>query len=239
MDAPASGDPLAERLAGVEVAVLFATEMEAAPFLVSLEEPAAFVVATKAWRVGWLPRDGGSVRVAVLVSGIDKANAAHALTCLLQTATPRLVVQAGVGGAFPGSGLRVGDVALATVDAYADTGASTPDGWFDMADMRLPLAQAGGEEYHNEFCLDLGLVAAAERVVRSAGWNTPAPLVRSGLFLTLSQVTGRTDEANTLAVALGPAVDRVHGGRRGRPRLRAVRRALLGGARGQQRGGRP
>ena len=116
-----------------------------------------------------------------MVTGVDKANAAHALTCLLQVATPRLVVQAGVGGAFPGGGLRVGDVALATVDAYADTGASTPDGWIDVADMRLSLAQVGGEEYHNEFCLDLGMVAAAERVVRGVMWSAPAPLVRSGL----------------------------------------------------------
>jgi futalosine hydrolase len=210
--AGALADRLADRLAGVELAVLFATEMEAAPFLESLEESTAFVAATKAWRVGAAPNDGGTVRTAVVVTGVDKANAAHALTCLLQAATPRLVLQAGIGGAFPGSGLRVGDVALATVDAYADTGASTPDGWLDTADMRLTLAEAGGEEYHNEFCLDLAMVAEAERVVRSAGWTAPAPLVRSGLFLTLSQVTGRVEEAVGLATRWGrPLIESMEG----------------------------
>ena len=43
-----------------------------------------------------------------LVTGVDKVNAAHLLTCLLQARRPRLVLQAGIAGAFAGGGLRGG-----------------------------------------------------------------------------------------------------------------------------------
>ena len=195
MDAAA----LRDRLEGVELAVLFATEFEAAPFVERMRDVGRFSVATKRWLVGRVPRDRQGVDTAVVVTGVDKTNTAHALTCLLQAWAPRLVLQAGVGGAYEGSGLVVGDLALASAEVYADSGASTPGGWIGVRALRLSLAQIGGIEYGNRFDLDPGMVGGAVRAVQAAEWGAPPPAVRAGLCLTSSTVTGRGDEAAALA----------------------------------------
>lgn len=74
--------------------------------LQALAETQHFDVATKPVAVGGVASEGersSPVRVAVAVSGCDKANAAHTLTCLLETAdvAPLLVLQVGIAGAFP------------------------------------------------------------------------------------------------------------------------------------------
>ena len=38
----------------------------------------------------------------------------------------------GIGGAYPSSGLNVGDVASAEIEIYGDLGAQSPSGFLDM-----------------------------------------------------------------------------------------------------------
>lgn len=99
-------ESLREALSGCQVVVLCATYAEATPLLQALAETQHFDVATKPVAVGGVASEGegaSPVRVAVAISGCDKANAAHTLTCLLETAdvAPLLVLQVGIAGAFP------------------------------------------------------------------------------------------------------------------------------------------
>ena len=134
-----------------------------------------------------------------MVGGYDKVNASHALTCLLLTSCPALVLQVGVAGAYPGSGLAVGDVVLATEEVYADTGVLAPEGWLSTEAIGLALARVGGREYGNAFPLDRGLVDAAFRVVGEAAWPEPRPRIAAGRCLTSSLVTGRAADGRALA----------------------------------------
>src|SRR5512135_3469067 len=74
----------------------------------------------------------GERAVILAVTGIGKVNAAVATTALLERFEPELLVNTGCAGAYRGSGLAVGDLALATVEMFGDEGVGAPDGWHTL-----------------------------------------------------------------------------------------------------------
>jgi futalosine hydrolase len=202
---------LRQTLAEVELAMVTATEMEAEPLHCALAEQQALEVVGRPW---WLGRMGGErrpVRVVVLVGGYDKANTAHALTLLLASCCPELVMQVGVAGAFTTAGLDVGDLVLPTEEVYGDTGVLTPEGWRSTEEFGLPLGHVAGRDYYNVFPLDRGMAEAAARVVAGLDWSPPRPRVVTGRCLTLSQVTGVTSEGERLAARWGALAESMEG----------------------------
>jgi futalosine hydrolase len=205
------------------VVLLVASDVEAALLAPALRDRGEFLVAGKRILVGELApltselglRDAGR-RVALAISGLDKVNAAHLLTCLLQAMKPcpRLVLQTGIAGALPDVGeflpAVVGDVVIATHEAYSDTGSSSPRGWLSAKELGWPLAEVDGVETGGVFALDGRLVAMALKVMSSAAAreNSSAfaairpeqhPRVFAGPCITASQVTGVTADAQVLA----------------------------------------
>ncbi|MCZ7661589.1 MAG: futalosine hydrolase [Thermoleophilia bacterium] len=195
----------------VELALLVATTVEAGDLLDAMEAADCLEVATKRWWVGNLRAGGRRVRAALVVSGYDRVNAAHALTCLLAAGSPRLVLQVGVAGAFAATGLEVRDVVLASEEIYGDTGVLTPDGWESTATLRLPLASVAGTDYWNTFRLDPGLVRRAAEVIEAASWPEPPPRVAVGPCVTVSQVTGVQAEGDRLATLWGALAESMEG----------------------------
>ncbi|GGJ71421.1 futalosine hydrolase [Deinococcus aquiradiocola] len=127
-----------------------------------------------------------------VVSGVGPVAAALATqAALLAGPTPDLVISAGIGGAFPGTGLAVGGVAVANEMLYGDLGA-----WDDRA--FLPLSDLG-----------LSVLPALEapgtpvQAGRFAAWEgAPAFAARLGVpcgpFVTMSGVTGSEAQASEL-----------------------------------------
>lgn len=74
---------------------------------------------------------------AVVLLGTGKAAAAAALGRVLVERAPTQVVVFGVAGAYPGSGLSVGDVCLVGEDRLADDGVLDERGFRDLAAMEL------------------------------------------------------------------------------------------------------
>jgi len=184
---------LRHRLGDRRVVLLTATDGEAAPLLVSFASAGRAEVATKTIRWGEFPAGVAEpARCALIVTGCDKANTAHALTLVLEALDPppALVLQVGVAGAYGSSGLQVGDLAVASEEVYGDTGVLAPDGWLNMESLGLPLARRGDAEYWNRFPLDPGLVHGALRRLGAAGWKGARPAIVSGVAVTVSQVTG-------------------------------------------------
>lgn len=168
-----------------------ATEAEAAPLLDACREPQTYVVATKTFVVGEFPSAAfpsdaiprrrkvaaPPVRAVLAISGCDKANAAHVLTCLLQAMvpTPLIALQVGIAGALPsagpGPGASVGDVVLATSEAYSDTGSSSPSGWLSAQELGLPIARTGDVELGGLFPLDVDLALWASEAIEAIDWE--------------------------------------------------------------------
>jgi futalosine hydrolase len=208
---------------GCSVVLVVATDVEAALLAPALRDSGEFLVAAKRVLVGELaplepgagPADDGR-RVALAITGLDKVNAAHLLTCLLQAMDPRprLVLQTGIAGALPAVGefapAAVGDVVIATRESYSDTGSSSPLGWLSARELGWPVAMVHGIETGGVFPLDGRLVAAAlEAVAEAAARDDESafaairpeqhPRVLAGPCITASQVTGITAEAEELA----------------------------------------
>lgn len=133
--------------------------------------------------------------VVVAVSGIGKVNASHAATRLILEQKPYLVMNIGVGGAYPSANLAIGDVAIAEKEIYGDEGVMLHDGLHDVTTIGLPLLQKGGKKYFHEFPLDRKLLRKAMRAVETDGASFA---FRSGPFVTVSACTGTTTRAREI-----------------------------------------
>ncbi len=107
-------------------------------------------------------------RVVFGTSGVGKTNAAHAATVLLGRFSPSCIVNFGIGGAYPSSGLKVGDIAVAEKEVYADEGVLLKDGLHSFEITGIPLLKVRGRKYFNEFPADKRLSRLA---LKAAGDN--------------------------------------------------------------------
>jgi futalosine hydrolase len=233
-------DDLRELARGRSVVLLTATEAEAEPLRAALVGARPIDVGTKAVWLGELevaapaPAESAltpcgqrvpcAVPVVLAVGGCDKANTAHILTCLFEAMRPgpSLVVQVGIAGAFrapkaatdgkaAGAILQIGDLVLATQEAYSDTGSSSPEGWLSAADLGLPIARVAGVELGGVFPLDPSLVEAALAAVASLDWPGALTVVHAGPCVTSSQATGRQAEADAIHGRWGALAESMEG----------------------------
>jgi futalosine hydrolase len=136
----------------------------------------------------------GSKRLVCCSGGIGKANAAAAATSLIERYHPELVVNTGCGGAYPGSGLSVGDLAVASDETFGDEGVLAPNGWMDMKDMGLPLLSEGDRLWYNSIPLARHEAQKAMKLAGSHG----VKLTR-GRFVTVSCCSGTKERGLELA----------------------------------------
>ncbi|WP_019588166.1 futalosine hydrolase [Deinococcus apachensis] len=121
----------------------------------------------------------------VVVSGVGPVAAALATARALAREPFDLAVNAGIGGAYPGSGLIPGDLAVSSVIVQADLGARDGEHFLDLA--ALGLSVLPDAPHAGLFPAWEGARALAERVGAACG---PA--------LTLNTVTGTVEGALAL-----------------------------------------
>ena len=136
--------------------------------------------------------------VALQHCGVGKANAAATTALLLDNLHPEAVLCFGCAGAYPGSGLQIGDLILASEEIYGDEGAMTSGGFLDMEALGFPLAEAGGERWFNRFPADPELLGRNHRLI--AAQAGAERRVAVGPLVTVSTCSGTT--------ALGLALER-------------------------------
>jgi futalosine hydrolase len=144
-------------------------------------------------------------RVVFGISGMGKTNAAHAVTVLIEKFSPSCLVNFGIGGAYPSSGLRVGDIAVAEKEVYADEGVLLKDGLHSFEITGIPLLTVRGRKYFNEFPADKRLSRLA---LKAAGLIAHC---KPGVFLTVSACTGTRKRAAELAGKFGPICENMEG----------------------------
>ena len=216
-----------ETTEGCRLAILCATALEAGPIIAAMALTRTLTVASKEMVVGDLFASEGesapTLRAVLAITGCDKTNAAHALTCLLQAMepAPALVLQVGIAGALPatgeGGGAYPGDLVVATREIYADTGSSSPGGWLSAEDIRLPIAFVDGRECGNTFVLNESLVEAATTILTAAtGGHDGSGLLNgrrviAGPCVTVSRVSGLRAEGEELARKWGAVAESMEG----------------------------
>lgn len=151
---------------------------------------------------------GGTIagkRVFFGVSGIGKTNAAHAATVLIEKFSPSCIVNFGIGGSYISSGLRVGDIAVAEKEVYADEGVLLKDGLHSFEITGIPLLKVRGRKYFNEFPADKPLGRQALKAASAISQS------KSGVFLTVSACTGTRQRASELDGQFGPVCENMEG----------------------------
>lgn len=146
------------------------------------------VAAVPLTGVGHLPVFGGEIdgrEIIVALTGLGKVNAASATTLLLERFQPLLLINTGCGGAYAGSGLAVGDLAVASSETFADEGVATSQGWRGLELIGIPLFEGRGEQVFNTLPLAAEVAAAACRRAEAAGFTA-----KLGPFLTVSTCSG-------------------------------------------------
>lgn len=154
---------------------------------------------------GWVGRLDGT-DVILIPGGMGKSNAAHAMTALLETRAVSGVIGFGIGGAYPGSGLEIGSIALATSAIYGDEGVEAPGGWILTKEIGIPLWQAGEARVFNEFPLDAEWVELARSALEQAGTD-----VRTGPFVTVSACSGTDALGRERAARFGAVCEGMEG----------------------------
>lgn len=122
----------------------------------------------------------------VVVSGVGPVAAALATARALGQERFDLAVNAGIGGAYPGSGLNPGDLAVSSVIVQADLGAQDGEGFLNLTALGLSILP----DRHN-----VGIFPAWDGSARLATQVEAA----YGPALTLSTVTGTVERAQALA----------------------------------------
>jgi futalosine hydrolase len=135
---------------------------------------------------------GADSSIAIVRTGVGSVNAAHAVTLFLSKTGANAIVVCGVGGAYPSSGLTLGQVVCAETECYGDLGASSPAGFLDMKALGFPTVEAP-VPFFNELPMQL------------------FPAERRARFVTVSTCTGIEADAHALEARTGGAVETMEG----------------------------
>ena len=127
----------------------------------------------------------GGREVILALTGIGKVNAACAATLLLERFKPQFLINTGCGGALAGSGLSVGDLAVASEECFPEEGVETPEGWRGLDLIGIPLFEGRGERVFNRIPLCAELAAGALACAREHGFRGEL-----GPFHTVSTCSG-------------------------------------------------
>jgi futalosine hydrolase len=151
-------------------------------------------VGEKSVHVGSLGNDP----VYLGVVGIGAVSAALSLGIFLSATGADRVIMVGSAGALPGSGLSVGDVAVATSEIMAELGVCSGPGMGDVALLAL-------QGLHQELPLDLPL---AEAIAEAASVSSH---VRVGKFLTVMGVSADREQAEARARRFSVLLENMEG----------------------------
>ncbi len=167
----------------MSILLITATAMEGDRLVSLIGSPVQQIVHGRRWVSGTL--HGASVRL--IEGGLGAVNTATSLTHALEMTTPDVVLQVGIGGAYDGSRLEVGDLALAEHDSYADLGVTTPDGWQGAELIGIPVLQIDGTDRYNTYPCDVRRTAAGCELL------TPSFHLTRGPFATVQEVSGTSE----------------------------------------------
>ena len=131
--------------------------------------------------------------VLLCIGGMGKVNAAHAAT-ILSGYNPAAIVIYGIGGAYPSSSAKIGNVVIAKEEIAGDEGVLTLDGFKDTEYIGIPLLKTPQSVIYNTIPARKSLVTQALQALTE---NMKGD-VHIGAFVTLSTCTGTTVRAREL-----------------------------------------
>ena len=144
-------------------------------------------------------------RTVIAEAGVGAVNAAITLMDLLARHRLERVLMIGCAGVYPGVGLDVGDVAIASEERYAEFGVETIDGWRPFEQPWMRLLPHTITDQPAAFALDRERAAAFERVAGGLG------RAGAGKFITVNGVSGDLETARRRGFRFDALVENMEG----------------------------
>lgn len=135
-------------------------------------------------------------------SGIGQINMAMQLTKILTTYTPEAVILFGCGGAYPQSGLQVGDIALATTETLGDTGVATEDQFIPFSQLGIPEDPELTPLFKQSYTLNQDLLAQASAILHNS---------HQGPFVTVTTCSSNPQLSDQLRQRTGGICENMEG----------------------------
>jgi futalosine hydrolase len=148
----------------------------------------------------------GNLELAVCAAGAGKINAAAVTAAMIERYHPQLVINTGCAGAYPGNGLDIGNLVVASEELLVDEGVVVHNGWQDLSYMRLPAVDYAGRHCYNTVPLSR---RAAEKAMQLAD-NYGVSLTR-GRFATVSTCSGTTLQGVAISRRWNAIVENMEG----------------------------
>lgn len=171
------------------------------------------MINTQTGRVGQREVLTGRLRekdVLACVTGPGQNNAVQALTAVIENHPPWLIVQTGCGGAFKGSGLKIGDVGIATEEIDVHLGLENGDPQKPVKALPFPVLTGNSAGERNKWMLNEKWVDDAFMVLSrpEAGDRFQ---IKKGPFVTTQTITATDQRADDLFQWYQPVLEAMEG----------------------------
>lgn len=150
----------------------------------------------------------GHKKYDLMITGPGVFNTVHALTAYLEGFHPELILQTGIAGVFMGTGLDIGDVAIATEEHYIHTGiaADSPVN----APLPFDLIESSPKTREGRYSFDMNTVQACYDKL-FAGTGHLGIKAAKGSFITVSTLTSSLKQADLLYASFSPIMEAMEG----------------------------
>ena len=152
--------------------------------------------------------EGKSVKL--LITGPGIVNAVQALTAAIEDSRPSLIIQTGCAGAFKESGLKIGDIGIATEEIDVNLGIEPENGNWPLNELPFSLLNSHGLDIKNRYRFDHELAALAFKAIKK-GCADKNIGVMKGPFITVSTITTTDARAEKLYEQFKPCMEGMEG----------------------------
>jgi len=143
----------------------------------------------------------GGIPLHVCTGGIGKANAAASTAAMLERFKPQLVINTGCAGAYPASGLTIGDIVVASDEILGDDGVQTSSGWVGLDAIGIPVYKNRSSVYFNQIPLSVHAIARAMQLAKRIGIR-----LTRGKSLTVSSCSGSVKQGEEMVGRFNGAI---------------------------------
>ncbi|MBU4344067.1 MAG: futalosine hydrolase [Desulfobacteraceae bacterium] len=148
--------------------------------------------------------------VKVLVTGPGLVNAVQALTAAIEDSRPSLIIQTGCAGAFKESGLKIGDIGIATEEIDVKLGIEPENADGPLNELPFSLLDNHVPDIKNRYRLDNELADLAFKAIKKGNADKNIGLIK-GPFITVSTITATDMRAEKLYKQFKPCMEGMEG----------------------------
>jgi futalosine hydrolase len=146
----------------------------------------------------------------IVVTGPGILNTVQAITACVENERPLLMLQAGCGGGFIQTGMRIGDIAVATSEVDVHLGIETGGHCKPLLDLPFPVLASCGKSYKANYPLNVDVTETAYLLLKTI-YRPKGIGVFQGPFVTGSTVTGSEERAAFLFKTYSPCIESMEG----------------------------